>query len=481
MKIISRKGLMSVLLTFVMVAALLPAMSSEVSADSITKVSNEAALRAALNNTGVNKIELTADIYVRNELKVDRKVDLDLNGHDISSDSSLSDNIFRVTSTGVLDLHNSNKNGYSTLKFTKSGMYPIMVESNGGLNVYGVHVFENDYASDVTWLEISSTENKAAIAYENNVKIRLDVNISAKSIFDGKPSGEGSFNKGNVVIEGGHFKTKEMVYSDLGAQVAGVSTEGGLYNFNPVTYATAPVAFLVMNIIVPEGLYVVGKSKLSEVAGMPYKKGDYIEMLKGSFDFGNDITGEVKNSIQNDSSITVKGVTVKPGQNYEQVKAEQDAKAKKDSEDKIRSELTARINAEITAKAKLEAELKAKADTSAKASKYLEMMKVIQKSKPSILKSKSKKKKLTIRWKGVKQASGYEVLYTGKNTGKSGKKFTKTATLKNRDGAASGKPVTFTTGKLKKGGYSFKVRAFVNVEGILVYGKWSKAGKSGVK
>ena len=69
MKIISRKGLMSVLLTFVMVAALLPAMSSEVSADSITKVSNEAALRAALNNTGVNKIELTADIYVRNELK----------------------------------------------------------------------------------------------------------------------------------------------------------------------------------------------------------------------------------------------------------------------------------------------------------------------------------------------------------------------------------------------------------------------------
>ena len=51
MKIISRKGLMSVLLTFVMVAALLPAMSSEVSADSIAKVSNEAALRAALNNT----------------------------------------------------------------------------------------------------------------------------------------------------------------------------------------------------------------------------------------------------------------------------------------------------------------------------------------------------------------------------------------------------------------------------------------------
>ena len=49
------------------------------------------------------------------------------------------------------------------------------------------------------------------------------------------------------------------------------------------------------------------------------------------------------------------------------------------------------------------------------------------------------------------------------------------------DLAASGKPVIFTTGKLKKGGYSFKVRAFVNVEGILVYGKWSKAGKSGVK
>ena len=207
---------------------------------------------------------------------------------------------------------------------------------------------------------------------------------------------------------------------------------------------------------------------------MPYKKGDYIEMLKGSFDFGNDITGEVKNSTQNGSAITVKGITVKPGQNYEQAKAEWDAKEKKNSEDKIRSELTARINAEMLSKAKLEAEVQ-------KARKDLKLMKLIKKSKPSLLKSKSGKKKLTIRWKGVKEASGYKVLYTVKNSGKSGKKFTKTATLKSGGNGSSGKAMTFTTGKLKKGGYSFKVRAFVKVEGILVYGKWSKTGKSGVK
>lgn len=466
---------MTVLLTFTMVAALIPVMSSEISADSVTEVSDETELKTALNDVSVNKILLKRDISIGNELKVDRKVDVNLNGHNMSNTAGLSGNIFRVTSNGSLDLRNDDSSVFrSEIKFTNSDMYPVKVESNGSLNVYGAHELEEDYGSENVWLKISSDKGKAAIAYENGANIRVYADLSADAAFDGKPSGETSFNRGNIVIEGGNITTGEMVYGDNGAQIAGVSAEGGLYTFNPVPYATAPVASCVHTLWLPEEPYIVGKINLTGFAGMPYKKGDYIEMLKGSFDFGNDITGEVKNSTQNGSAITVKGITVKPGQNYEQAKAEWDAKEKKNSEDKIRSELTARINAEMLSKAKLEAEVQ-------KARKDLKLMKLIKKSKPSLLKSKSRKKKLTIRWKGVKEASGYKVLYTVKNSGKSGKKFTKTATLKSGGNGSSGKAMTFTTGKLKKGGYSFKVRAFVKVEGILVYGKWSKTGKSGVK
>ena len=50
MKNIGGKGLMTVLLTFAMVAALTPAMSSEISADSVTEVSDETELKTALND-----------------------------------------------------------------------------------------------------------------------------------------------------------------------------------------------------------------------------------------------------------------------------------------------------------------------------------------------------------------------------------------------------------------------------------------------
>ena len=50
-------------------------------------------------------------------------------------------------------------------------MYPVKVESNGSLNVYGAHELEEDYSSENVWLKISSDKGKAAIAYENGANI----------------------------------------------------------------------------------------------------------------------------------------------------------------------------------------------------------------------------------------------------------------------------------------------------------------------
>lgn len=77
---------------------------------------------------------------------------------------------------------------------------------------------------------------------------------------------------------------------------------------------------------------------------------------------------------------------------------------------------------------------------------------------PKKVNAKTTKKKVTVSWKKVKKATGYEVVITGKNI----KKLKKTT-----------KKTTFTK-KLKKGRYTLKVRSYKKQKKTKIYSKYSK-------
>lgn len=77
-------------------------------------------------------------------------------------------------------------------------------------------------------------------------------------------------------------------------------------------------------------------------------------------------------------------------------------------------------------------------------------------------KVKAKKKKVTVSWKKVKKAAGYEVVFTDKKN-KKAKKIKKTTTK------------TSLTKKLKKGRYQVRVRSFQTKKNVTTYSKYSKA------
>ncbi len=79
-------------------------------------------------------------------------------------------------------------------------------------------------------------------------------------------------------------------------------------------------------------------------------------------------------------------------------------------------------------------------------------------STPKNVKVKTKKNKITVSWKKVEKATGYEVVIAGKKT-----KTTKKTTKK-----------TNFTKKLKKGRYTVKVRSYKRQKKSKVYSKYSK-------
>ncbi|MCR5704326.1 MAG: hypothetical protein K6G85_06855, partial [Eubacterium sp.] len=87
-------------------------------------------------------------------------------------------------------------------------------------------------------------------------------------------------------------------------------------------------------------------------------------------------------------------------------------------------------------------------------------------------KPKAGKKKVTIRWKKLKGAAGYQVQMSKKKK----KGFKTIATIK------SGSKVKYVKKKLKrKKKYFFRVRAFVYSGSTKIYGKWSKVKNAKVK
>ncbi len=86
----------------------------------------------------------------------------------------------------------------------------------------------------------------------------------------------------------------------------------------------------------------------------------------------------------------------------------------------------------------------------------------------------SKKKQITVKWKTVADATGYEVKYS--TSEKFTDKTTKTKTVSKQDTSK------LTLKKLKSGKkYSVKVRAYKTVSGTTVYGSYSKAIRAKVK
>lgn len=96
------------------------------------------------------------------------------------------------------------------------------------------------------------------------------------------------------------------------------------------------------------------------------------------------------------------------------------------------------------------------------------VVKAPKKAKIKSLKNK-KKNALTVKWKKVKGASGYQIKYARN------KKFSKGKKIKNIKNA---KKVSATIKNLKKKTYYVKVRAYtLDPNGKKVYGAWSKAKK----
>ena len=111
------------------------------------------------------------------------------------------------------------------------------------------------------------------------------------------------------------------------------------------------------------------------------------------------------------------------------------------------------------------------------ATKKTSTEKVKAPSKVSLKSAKNEKsKKLTVKWRKVKDAKGYQVEYALNN------KFTKSKKSKTIKGN-SNKSLTFTAKNLKKSKvYYVRVRAYkTDAKGKKVYGKWSTVKKVTIK
>ncbi len=103
---------------------------------------------------------------------------------------------------------------------------------------------------------------------------------------------------------------------------------------------------------------------------------------------------------------------------------------------------------------------------------YTKISAVTALSAPKNLKATAGKKKVTLSWKKVTSAAGYEIVYSASKSFKNSKK----ATL------SKGSTVKKTVKKLKSGKkYYFKVRAFKTVDGKKAYGAWSTVKSVKVK
>ena len=132
-----KKQLVSILFALCMVLCLMPlAAFAEGETENVQEVTNQTTLVAAMADTSVTTVKLTADIDIDATLKVDRTVTLDLNGHVLKYESENNGSVIVVENGGQLTIEDSNTNKLSH-RFKLDGNLWVLNETSGTETVNG--------------------------------------------------------------------------------------------------------------------------------------------------------------------------------------------------------------------------------------------------------------------------------------------------------------------------------------------------------
>ena len=102
----------------------------------VTEVGNESALTAAIANSNVNTVKLTANIDISSSLTVNRTVTLDLNGYVLKYVSANKGSVIVVENGGQLTIEDSNTSNLSH-KFMPNGKLWVLDDASGTEAVTG--------------------------------------------------------------------------------------------------------------------------------------------------------------------------------------------------------------------------------------------------------------------------------------------------------------------------------------------------------
>ena len=132
-----KKQLVSILFALCMVLCLVPlAVFAEGETENVQEVTNQTTLVAAMADTSVTTVKLTADIDIDATLKVDRTVTLDLNGHVLKYVSANKGSVIVVENGGQLTIEDSNTSKPSH-KFMPNGKLWVLDDASGTEAVTG--------------------------------------------------------------------------------------------------------------------------------------------------------------------------------------------------------------------------------------------------------------------------------------------------------------------------------------------------------
>jgi hypothetical protein len=128
-----KKRLLSILLGFVMIAALLP--TAVFAEEELTIVKNEAELTAAAAAKR-ESIQLAADITIHSTLKISGTVTLDLNGYVLKYESDTDASVIEVEGDSRLTLEDSRPDAEHKFKVNDNGLW-VLDEENGTKTISG--------------------------------------------------------------------------------------------------------------------------------------------------------------------------------------------------------------------------------------------------------------------------------------------------------------------------------------------------------
>ena len=171
------------------------------------------ALKAASDKGGT--VQLQKDVTgVQETLRIDKEaspdITLDLNGHTISSDSSINGTLFSVSTFGTVTIDDSSSNKTGRIECTDPGEYAVYV-SGGTLTIKAGTYKATDIAG------VGSLPGQPAYA--------LGVGMTGELIINGGTSESQMYvSGGNLTINGGTFKEAVTI------AVSGTEIKGGTFN-----------------------------------------------------------------------------------------------------------------------------------------------------------------------------------------------------------------------------------------------------------